>query len=216
MRVLIAGIGAVGRQLLTNLAQGDRHELVVVDTDESLCEHLAAEYDALVIHGDATDPEILEKAQIAQADALVASTSSDPINTVIAMLAHRQEVPRIVVTITTGAMRGALEEIGVSAIIAPTMAAAARIQSALHGSEETDLTDLWQAGMQLAEMPVGSEAAGTSLGDHDLPDGTLAIAVHRDDETFVARLDVELREGDVVLALAESEEAAQEVRSALR
>lgn len=214
MRIIIAGASAIGRQLLDSLTQGRGHELVVIDTDEDRCEELAQEYDALVLHGDAANPQMLEKAQLAEADAVVAATPSDAINTIIAMLARRNEVPRIVVTITTDALRGALTEIGTE-IVAPTMAAVAQIEASLHGADQTHMGKLLQSGLHLAEMRVGDGADGTRLRDHKLPRATVAVAYLRDDDLNVALPDTELRRGDVVLALSDDEETAREAHEAL-
>lgn len=215
MRIIIAGASSIGRQLLDSLTQDRGHELVVVDADERRCEELAQEYDALVLHGDAANPEILEKAQITGADAVVAATHSDAINTIVAMLARRSEVERIVVTITTDAMRGALAEIGATDIVAPTMAAVAEIEAALHGAEQTHLGRLLEGGLHLAEMRVGDGADGTRLGDNTLPDATVAVAYLRDDDLKVALPDTELRKGDVVLALSDDERTARKAHQAL-
>lgn len=215
MRVIIAGAGSVGGQLLADLtAAGDR-ELAVVDTDKARCEELAETYDALVITGDASRPDILEKAQIEQADALVAATGSDPINTVIAMLAHRFEVDKIVVKLTSNALRGALDEIGVTDVVAPTMAAAAGISAALQGVSRRDLALLAEGGLQLAEVQVGADAEAQRLGDLEMPEGTMLVAVLHDHDAALATSDTQLAEGDVVLTIATSEQAADEARNVL-
>jgi trk system potassium uptake protein TrkA len=216
MRIVIAGASDVGRQLLGGLTQDRGHEIAVVDADAQRCEELAAEHDALVIHGDASNPEILEKAQISRADAVVACTNSDAINAVIAMLAHRQAVERIVVVVTTGALRGALHEIGVTDIVAPTMAAVAQIEAVLHGAEPTHLGALMQGDFHLAEMHVGAAGDRTRLDEHALPEGTLAVAHVRDEHMQLVGPTTELREGDMVLALAETQQAARSAHSALQ
>lgn len=81
MRVVIVGLGDIGRELAENLARRRNNELILIDADEKRCERLAGEIDALVLHGDGTDPEILKKAKLEEADALVATTHSDAINT---------------------------------------------------------------------------------------------------------------------------------------
>lgn len=212
MRVIIAGAGSVGGQLLADLTASGRRELVVIDTDKARCEELAETYDALVVTGDASRPDILEKAQIEQADALVAATGSDPINTVIAMLAHRFEVDKIVVKLTSNALRGALDEIGVTDVVAPTMAAAAGISAALQGVSRRDLALLAEGGLQLAEVQVGKGADGRRVGDLELSEDTMLVAVLHDEETALATSDTQLAEGDVVLTIATSDEAADDVR----
>lgn len=212
MRVLIAGAGSIGRRLLADMMSTGSNELAVVDVDEERCKSLADEYDALVINGDATDPDILEKAQVKAADALVAATGSDAINTVIAMLGHRLGVQRIVVKLTTHALRGALEEIGVTDIVAPTIAAAAEIDAALHEARGKSLAQLAQAGLQLVELTVGAAVDGNRVADLGLPDGVLAVAILHEDAGRLANPDTEVAEGDVLLAVAESDDLVEKAR----
>lgn len=215
MRVIIAGAGTIGGQLLADLASGG-WELVVIDTDGARCEELAEAHDALVLHGDASDPAMLEKGQVGQADGLVAATGSDPVNAVIAMLAHRFGVDRIVVKLTSNALRGALAEIGVTDVIAPTMAAAAMINAALQGVQRRDLELLAEGGLELEELQVGADVDGRRVADLDVPDGAMLVAVLHQDRASVARPDTELREGDVVLVLAEHDDAAEAARRRVR
>lgn len=215
MRVLIAGAGLLGRQLVTDLTATGGRELVVVERDEARCDELADAVDALIIHGDAADPEILQKAQIDRADALVAATGSDAVNTVIAMLAHRFGVDKIVVRLSSNALRGALDEIGVTDVVTPTMAAAAMIDTALQGIERRDLALLAEGGLELAEIQVGGEADGQAISEVGVPDGALVVAVLHSDTASLAKADTQLREGDVILVVAESEDVAEKTRRRL-
>lgn len=214
MRIVICGAGAIGRQVLQDLAGAGGHELVVVECDEGVADNVASRFDALVVHGDATDPDILEKAQIRHADALVALTGSDAINTVIAMLAHRFGLGRIIVRVFSNALRGALEEIGVSDIVAPTMAAAARVEAALHGAARTPLHEIIQGRLQIGELTVGPRD-GKTLGDLGIPDTALAVAVVHGSDALLARPDDQVEEGDVVVIVAETEKALEASRKAV-
>lgn len=215
MRVIIAGAGTVGGQLLADLTSAGGRELVVVDTDEARGEDLADAYDALVITGDASDPDVLEKAQIDRADALVAATGSDPVNTVIAMLAHRFQVDKIVVKLTSNALRGALEEIGVTDVVAPTMAAAAGISAALQGVSRRDLALLAEGGLQLVEVQAGKDADGRRLGELEVPRGAMLVAVLHEQQAALATSDTTVAEGDVLLTIATGDQAADEARRRL-
>lgn len=214
MRIVICGAGAIGRQVLKDLDEAGGHELVVVESDEAVADEVAAQFDALVVHGDATAPDMLEKAQVRNADALVALTGSDPINTVIAMLAHRFEVACVVVRVSSNDLRGALEEIGVSDIVAPTMAAAARAEAALHGAAQAPLEEIIQGRLQIGELTVGPGRGG-KLDDLGLPDTALAVAVVRGSDASLPRWDKEVEEGDVVVVIAETEKALKASRKAV-
>lgn len=215
MRVIIAGAGLVGGQVLADLTAAGGHELVVVDADADRCDQLAETYDALVVHGDASDPDILENAQIGRADALVATTGSDPVNTVIAMLAHRFGIDKIVVKLTSNALRGALDEIGVTDVVAPTMAAAGMINAALQGVERSDLALLAEGGLQLAEVRIGASFEDQRVDGLDLPTGAMLVAVLHGEQAALATGGTRLSEGDLVLAIATTEEALEATRQRL-
>ncbi|HVM19458.1 MAG TPA: TrkA family potassium uptake protein [Egibacteraceae bacterium] len=216
MRIVIAGGGQLGRQVLSDMSEAGGHELVVIDPDQSTVGSLSDDFDALVLHGDATDPEMLRDAQIDKADAVVATTGSDALNTVVAMLAHRAKVNRIVVRLQSNALRGALEEIGVSEVVAPTMAAAARVEAALHGDPRIDVAEAVQGHLQFAEVTCGPATDARTIGDLDLPDGAMVVAVVRGDDATIGKRDVTLREGDAVILVTESEQALAAAHKAIQ
>lgn len=214
MKVVVVGIGGVGRKLADTLSRRENVQLVMIDSDEQHCKHLASEFDALVINGDGTDPEILKKAGVAEADALVASTDSDPLNTVIAMLGHRIGVPKIIVKLNDVGLRAACQEIGVSRIIAPKISAAAEIMAVLSGFDRLDLSLMVQGGLHIVEVGVGN-ASGRFLHELELPDGILIVAIMRGEKVLVPRGKTRLEENDVLLVLLESEAMLETLKKIL-
>jgi len=219
MRVVIVGVGDIGRELAENLIRRGGNEVVLVDSDGERCEQLAAELDALVLHGDGTDPELLKKARVAEADALIATTGSDAINTVIAMLGSRLGVENIVVKLNDVGLRAACREIGVKKIIAPKIAAAAEIFASLYGFDRLDLSLAVRGGLRLTEveLPPDAGAVGQTLEELELPRGALVVAVLRErgERALVPRGDTRLQAGDVLLVLGEHEDTLAKVREAL-
>lgn len=215
MRVVIVGAGAIGRELAENLIRRGGNEVVLIDADEKRAEQLASELDALVLHGDGTNPELLKKARLSEADALIATTGSDAINTVIAMLGHRMGVQDIIVKLNDVGLRAACREIGVKKIIAPKISAAAEIFASLYGFDRLDFSLAVRGGLQLAEVEVGPTAAGRRLEELDFPQDTLVVAVLRGERARVPRGGTKLEEGDVLLLLAEGESALESVRRRL-
>ena len=203
MRVVIVGIGDIGRELAGMLNRRGGHELILIDSNEALCETLAAEIDGLVLHGDGTDPAILKKAGLAEADALVATTAADPINTVIAMLGHRLGVEKIIVKLNKVGLRAACQEIGVTRIIAPKIAAAAEIISSLHGLQQLDFSLAIQGGLRMIEIDAG-RSVGKSLAELQLPHDLLVVAIQRGREVHIPRGATKLEKNDILLVLAES------------
>jgi trk system potassium uptake protein TrkA len=214
MRVVIVGVGSIGGELANRLSSHENNELVLIDLDKERCDELSQKIDALVLHGDGTDPDILKKAQLAEADALVAATGTDAINTVIAMLGHRMEVENIVVKLNGVGLRSACNAIGVKRIVAPTISAAAEMLSSIYGAERVDFSVLTHGGMRLVELEAGRQS-GSKISDLQLPDGALLVAVIRQEETLIPRPGLKLEKEDQLIILAENEDLLNKTRKIL-
>ena len=215
MRIIIVGMGNVGRQLAELLSREKNNQLVLIDKDRELCEQLATKYDALVLQGDGTEPELLRQAGAKEADALVATTESDALNTVIAMLGRQFDVPKIIVKLNDLGLRPACQEIGVDAIVSPSLSAASEILSIIHGYHWLDFSIIVRAGAKLAELTPAA-ATGQRLADLALPHGSLIVSIIRQDKAIVPHGGIKLREGDLLVVLAEDEKTLEKVRAILQ
>lgn len=162
-----------------------------------MAESIADEFDALVLHGDATDPALLEKAQVCYALALLALTGSDPIN-------------RSSPCSATASSSASSSDCGptpyvapwrryVTDIVAPTMAAAARVEAALHGAAQAPLSEIIQGRLQIGEFTAGPHVSGGALGHLRMPDAAMVIAIVTGAEASLSRPDDSLEEGQVVV-----------------
>src|SRR5580765_1207774 len=96
MRVIVSGAGAVGRHLAADLA--DRgHDVTLIDQDADVVEKVEQWAPGVnVSHGDACEPWVLEQAEMAQAEVVVAATGDDEDNLVTSLLAKQEfAVPRV-------------------------------------------------------------------------------------------------------------------------
>lgn len=208
------GAGGVGIELARILSHRKENEVVVIEANEERAREISGEVDALVLHGDGAHPEILSKARLGDADALVAVTGSDAINTVIAMLGHRAGVKRIVVKLENVGLRAALTEFGVTDIVAPRLAAAAHIVSVLYGFHRLDLSLITRGGLELVEVSCGG-AEGKKIEELDLGERALVVAVVRGQESLLAKGGTKLEPEDVLLVLVHGSDAAVAVRQKL-
>ncbi len=81
MRIIVVGVGQVGRAVAEGLY--DQHEIVVVDHDPDKLDKLRYEADVMSFEGDGADLEVLEEAEVAEADMLIASTDDDRTNILV-------------------------------------------------------------------------------------------------------------------------------------
>ena len=86
MYLIVVGLGGIGKNLV-KIATEDKNDVVVIDMDEKRCREIAAKYDVLTIVGDATEKSTLEQAGVSKANALIATTSDDAANLMMALTA---------------------------------------------------------------------------------------------------------------------------------
>jgi trk system potassium uptake protein TrkA len=80
LKIVILGAGQVGRTAAYHLSREEANEVTVVDTDEEVLRDLQDRLDVRTVAGNASYPSVLEAAGIAEADILIALTSSDEVN----------------------------------------------------------------------------------------------------------------------------------------
>jgi trk system potassium uptake protein TrkA len=202
MRVVIVGIGEIGFELARSLGDKKGNELVLVDSDEERCRELSEQLDALVLNGDGSNPEILEKAQVREADALVATTGVDSINAVVAMLGKMMGVEKVLVKLSSASLQSACRHIGVTGIVTPTVSAAAQIISALYGFARVNFASVASGGLQLEVVEVEKKAAGR-LGELEIPKRAHVVAVQRAERMMLPGAGTQLSPGDEILFLVE-------------
>lgn len=209
-------MGEIGLEVAKSLVSEGNHDVVLVDRDGELCTKISEELDALVIEGDGTQPEILQKAQIESADALVATTDSDPINTVVAILGRQFGVETVIVKLIGLGLRAACQEIGVSKIIAPAFTAAAEIRDALTGFSRLDFSVVSQrGGLHFVDIEA-SGVAGITVGDLELPSSCHVVALLRDERLRLPSPDLKIEVSDVLLMLVKGDAGREAALKAVK
>src|SRR5712671_5186864 len=79
MKILILGAGQVGRTAADHLSREEANEVTVVDVNEEVLRDLQDRLDVRTVAGNAAHPTVLENAGAAEADIIVALTSSDEV-----------------------------------------------------------------------------------------------------------------------------------------
>ncbi len=85
--VLIIGGGTMGRELANAISGPIVH---IIEKDDLRCKKAIRETTRLVIQGDATQLDLLERAGIEQTDVVAAMTDSDEVNLLVATLAKQR------------------------------------------------------------------------------------------------------------------------------
>lgn len=96
MKVIVVGCGRFGIELADRLnKRGD--EVVVLDESSDAFNGLPTDFNGRLVEGDAMNQDVLQRAGIDEADALVAVTNSDVLNLVVGHVAREvYSVPNVV------------------------------------------------------------------------------------------------------------------------
>jgi trk system potassium uptake protein TrkA len=87
MKILILGAGQVGSTAAFSLAREEANEVTIVDRNADVLRELQDRLDVRTVVGNASHPDVLERAGARDADMLIALTSSDEINMLACQLA---------------------------------------------------------------------------------------------------------------------------------
>jgi len=87
MNIVILGAGQVGASLARNLANED-NDVTIIDTNAAVLRELREKLDVHTKQGHASHPDILEQANVNDADMLIAVTNSDEVNMMACQVAY--------------------------------------------------------------------------------------------------------------------------------
>ena len=88
MRIVVVGLGKVGRALAAQLT-AEKHDIVVVDQTPALIDNFVNIYDVRGVPGNGASYDVQKEAFENGADLLIATTSSDEINILACMVAKK-------------------------------------------------------------------------------------------------------------------------------
>jgi len=209
MHIIIVGSGRVGENLASFLIN-DGHDIVLVETDRNLCSIAASQLDALVLCGNCTDPQILEDANIDEADVFVAVTGSDDSNLLACMLAKEYKVPKILARVIDPRHERVFKKIGVDLIINPERIVANYLGKLITRPKITDLVILGKGDGELIDLTVDSKKTiGKKIGDLGPTDDFLIVAVYENENIIIPKPDMVLKEGMKISILVKTERASE-------
>lgn len=171
MRIVIVGCGRIGSALAGQL-QKKGHHVTVIDQNAAAFDHLPLDFRGRMVEGDALTRNVLLRAELETADALVAVTRSDTLNALIAHIAKVEyNVPRAIARNYDARLRPIQETFDVQ-IIGSAAWRVQRIEEMLsNGPLHTAFTD-HKANFALFQVTVPREWHGRTLQEifgEDLP-----------------------------------------------
>lgn len=129
MLAIIVGAGRVGMDLI-QLLLPEGYDISVIEQDRSRAAEMSEKFDILVIHGDATDLDILRDAHVESADIFIAVTGDDNANLVSSQLAKKVfKIRKIVARVNNPRNEAIFSQLGITNTVSTTRASAMFIKN---------------------------------------------------------------------------------------
>lgn len=217
-KILIFGAGAVGSSVAEALTT-EGNDVVLIDRDESVLSRLESRLDLTTICGDASDPDVIENADIENAGLVLAVTDHDDTNIVICQFAHMMgHTPTIIARLRNPVFvrrRDKLfgtgsEKIGIDEIISPEQLVTDQILLLIDNPGALQIVEFAQRKVRL--VAIRAEHTGKLVNckieevrDH-MPNVDVRVAaIYRQDRPIIPTGDTVLKANDEVFFIAAPE-----------
>lgn len=204
-RVMIAG-GSAEAVHLARYLEKRGVSCTILDRSRARCLQLSAELpQALILHGDATDAELLEMEGVAAVDGFVAYTNQDETNMLSCLLASRTGARKVVSLLHRRQYVPLATKLGINATVSPRLSAANTILRYVHKANVSSVAALRSINAEAVEMTIGPRAPmlGRPFREIDFPKGGLVGAIVRDGTVLTPRGDDAVLSGDRVVLFGE-------------
>lgn len=208
--ILIAGGGKVGVNLARELYESG-HEVAVIEREASRAVALSSKLDCPVFVGDSSTHDVLEAAGASRARVFVAATGSDQDNLIACQVAKKVfGVPKTIARASNPKNEEVMARLGVDSTVSSTAIIQQVIERELPTVRIKTLLSLQAGAFQILEYPLdgASPANGRALRELALPHESNLIAILREGEMVIPRGETRLEDGDVVVALVNTEREA--------
>ena len=200
-RVMMAG--RIGRYAADSLQ--DRLRITLIENDRKRAEELSAVLgDTIVIHGDATNIELLKEEGLEQADAFIGVTDSSETNVLTCLHAKRLGVKRTIALVENTGFITISQDIGIDTIINKKLITASYIARFIVKGDAVSSKWLSGTNAEVLELIVGkwSPATRKPIGQLEIPEGATIGGVARGRETLMPSRELQLKQGDKVVVFS--------------
>ena len=195
------GGGRVGRSL-ANLLIDSGADITLIESNEALCNEVAADLDALVIHGNGTSSKLLEETNIEDADCFIATTGNDEANLLSCILVRKYDVETIVARVSNPDHEEAFKEVGIDKVISPEISAARDLAQYVTNPRVSKLTTLGEGDAEIIEMTITNDkVVGKRFKDISPSKDYIIIATYKDGKLVIPQPDDTVSPGEKVSLL---------------
>jgi trk system potassium uptake protein TrkA len=223
MKILILGAGQVGSTAAFSLAREEANEVTIVDRNPDVLRELQDRLDVRTVVGNASHPDVLERAGARDADILIALTSSDEINMLACQIAFTLfRTPTRIARIRASALTSREQLFGTGGIpvdvaVSPSSLVTNYIEQLIRFPGALQVLDFADGRVRLVATLARRGGALVGHPLRELPKHipnveSRVVAIYRGGRGIIPDGDTVVQEGDEVFFIA----ARKDIRTVLR
>lgn len=205
MKIIVVGGGRIGEAVSKVLAK-ERNDVVLIEKNESLAEKLAENMDALVLHGDGSEKNLLRDANIDSTDVVIAATNDDKANALVCTSAKEVKAPVIISRINDHENEKEFAKIGVDSLIDTTATAVIAFKKAIERPGKPLVGFTAGGKAEIFEICVRRESKLVGRAIAEIAKEFSIACVYRDEKLNIAKPEMKIREGDILTICAPLDE----------
>ncbi|MGM9517420.1 MAG: Trk system potassium transporter TrkA [Acidaminococcus sp.] len=210
MQIIVVGCGKVGRSIVAQLSKEDSNNVTVIDTNAQIIRNISTNYDVMGIVGNGSSFTILDQADLAHADMIIAVTERDEVNLLTCVIAKLNNdkihtVARVRSPQYAGELNKLQKGLDLTMTINPEMEAAKEISRLLNFPSAIEIFSFARNRIDLLRfrVPPISVLVGRSLKDiADLTTNLLVCIIERNSNIMVPNGDTVIQQGDVLTIIS--------------
>jgi len=202
-RIMLAGGGNIGGQLASLLEK--YVQVKVIETDKRRAKHLSGVlHSAIVLNGDAADPDLLLEENIEAMDVFCALTNDDEANILSAMLAKRLGARKVMSLINRPAYVDLVESGLIDIALSPHQVTIGAMLAHIRRGDVVAVHALRRGSAEAIEAIAhgdkrSSKVVGRRIDELKMPRGTTIGAIVRGDDVMIAHHDTVIESEDHVI-----------------
>jgi trk system potassium uptake protein TrkA len=214
-RIMIAGGGNIGERLAEALEH--EYQVKIIEYGLPRCQELSEQLDrTIVLHGSATNKDLLVEENIDEVDIFCALTNDDEVNIMSSMLAKRLGASKVLTLINNAAYVDLVQGGEIDIAVSPQMATIGSLLTHVRRGDIVNVHSLRRGAAEAIEAIAhgderSSKVVGKAIEEIDLPDGTTIGAIVRNGEVIIAHDDVVVQQDDHVIMFLVDKRKIREV-----
>ena len=202
-KVIIAGGGNIGFRLAKLLEK--HYHVKLIERDGERARRVSERLEGtIVLHGDAQDEELLIEENIDSTDVFAAVTNSEEANVLSAMLAKRLGARKVLALINRPTYGELMENRSIDIAVSPQTVTIGSLLAHVRKGDVVRVHSLRRGSAEALEAVVHgpeerSRVVGRSIGELDLPEGAVIVALVRNERVIIAHHDTKIEPEDHVI-----------------